>query len=869
MNFKTHATLLAAVAATVGVLLPAADAPAEAVATKTDTGYQVMFRLDASEWEDKPTSVAVAGDFNGWNAGADVMLDLNSDNIWELAMPMSPGQYGYKFVIDGDRWIADPTDDAELRKGDGYGGENSGVVVGPDIRKAPPPEENDINFNFVQHDRVGDAIPVDDARVRLRLRTLADDVKSVIVSASFTKLDNSASLTSSRPMEKVSTSGGYDVWEYVVGDGVSSHRQVNDSRDELAISYYFELKDSFKADAETWFLGPKGPYELAPVVNENDPDKVWILEPVSFDVPKWATHAVWYQIFPERFRNGNPDNDPGRFDYENLVGWNTNWWDVLAGETAPTDAADNFYTGTGDVWDRRYGGDIQGVKEKLPYLKELGITAIYFNPVFEGESMHKYDTSDFRHVDDNFGVLHEGGEYPPNYGGDKADPSTWVWSESDKVFLDFLQEAKAQGFKVVIDGVFNHVGRAHPLFQDVLENGQDSEYADWFVITDWGTGGEPGEPGGIQWKAWDGPSGALPTFSQDPELGLAPGPREHIFAITKRWLDPDGDPSTDDGIDGWRLDVPGDIPHPFWVDWRKLVKETNPDAYIVGEIWSWADAWLKGDQFDAVMNYQFSMPTQDFFVDQDTAISPSEFMSRLEAVVNRYPRPITYAQQNLMGSHDTDRLASMFVNPDRPYDGANRPQDNARSFDGPMYSARKPNEEERARMRQLVFFQHAFVGAPMTYYGDEAGMWSPDDPSNRQPFPWPDQGPYEGSSDGFDQDTFDYFQRAIAIRHAVPALRTGDFQPVMTDDDNGVLVFARQLDGESLAYVVINRGDATDVTFEATPGQYVDYVDDASATVAKAEDGRPTIQVGGDLMNVQNKVLLSMPSHGVAILVRQ
>ncbi len=850
MNFKTHLALAAAVAATVGIAAPVPTAFAEAVAEKTEAGYQVTFRLDASSWDEKPTSVNVAGDFNGWNSGADGMLDLNSDNIWELTMPLSPGRYGYKFVVDGDRWITDPTDDAELREGDNYGGENSGVVVGPDIRKAPPPEENAINYEYLGHESVADVRPVDVGQAIVRLRSQAGDLQYAMVVAKPDVDINDES--NAVEMHKVMTAGGYDVWQAEIKTTVGGEPAES-------VRYFFQ----FTSGSATGFFsdGYVGSLEEAP----NDLEFLEARTP-EIDVPEWATHAVWYQIFPERFRNGNPDNDPGQFsDYERLVGWNTNWWDVLTGETEPTEAVDNFYNGTGDVWMRRYGGDIQGVKEKLPYLKELGINAIYFNPVFEGESMHKYDTADFRHIDDNFGVLDTSGDYPPNYGGEVGDPETWVWSESDKVFLDFMKEAKAQGFKVVIDGVFNHTGRAHPLFQDVLEKGRESKYADWFVITDWGDGGEPGEEGGIQWEAWDGPSGHLPTFAKDAELGLAPGPREHIFAITRRWLDPDGDPSTDDGIDGWRLDVPGDIPHPFWVDWRKVVKETNPDAYITGEIWQWADAWLKGDQFDAVMNYQFSMPTQDFFIDQQTALSPSEYMDRLTAVVERYPRPITFAQQNLMGSHDTDRLASMFVNPDRPYDGANRPQDNAQSFNGPMYSERKPTREEWERMRQLVYFQHAFVGAPMTYYGDEAGMWSPDDPSNRQPFPWPDQGPYEGSSDGFDQETFDYFQHAIAIRNSTPVLRTGDFQPLLADDEKGVIAFARESE-DGRAIVVVNRSDSEQtVELKDGGGVYVDLVQHGK--VAMGDDGRPTLETADSSVISMNGLDVTLRPWGVAIFV--
>ncbi len=845
MNFKTHIILAAAVAATVGVTLPVVPAFGEATAEKTDNGYQVVFRLDASGWDDKPSSVNVAGDFNGWNSGADAMTDLNSDNIWELTMPMSPGQYGYKFVIDGDRWMTDPTDDAELREGDNYGGENSGVIVGPDIRKAPPPEEGTINDEFVRHEPVSDVVPIDNDRIRVRVSALEGDVKEAVAGVYVGEGNEGAHAF---PMRKVATAGGYDVFEAVVmADGRDEIRYAISASDGSARVI---IDEDGVRDRSGQGTGDVNPFVVAAP---------------SFDVPEWAADAVWYQIFPERFRNGDTSNDPGQFDYELLVGWTTNWWDVLEGETPPDSMSDNFYNGTGDVWDRRYGGDLQGVREKLPYLKELGINAIYFNPIFEGESMHKYDTADFRHIDDNFGVLDESGVYPPNFEGETADPDTWVWSPSDKVFLDFIEEAHSQGFKVVIDGVFNHVGTAHPFFQDVLENGQDSEFADWFEITDWGDG----TPESIQYLAWDKPNGALPVFKKDAKLGLAEGPRQHIFDITKRWLDPDGDPTTRDGIDGWRLDVPGDIPHPFWVEWRKVVKEANPDAYITGEIWQWADAWLKGDQFDAVMNYQFAMATQDFLIDQSTANTPSEFLGRLEELYTRYPVPVTYAMQNLMSSHDTDRLASMFVNPDRPYDGANRPQDNAVSFSGPMYSERKPDEIEREKMRQLVFFQHSFVGAPMTYYGDEAGMWGPDDPSNRMPLPWPDQGEYQGSSDGFDEATFDMYRHAIAMRNTLPVLRTGDFEPVMADDATGIVAFKRTGEDGSVAYVVLNKGDAAEATLELVAGEYVDVSDPANVELVDGEDGRPRLKVMGESIRADGRLTLNLPANGVAVLVHR
>jgi glycosidase len=587
---------------------------------------------------------------------------------------------------------------------------------------------------------------------------------------------------------------------------------------------------------------------------------------VKFNTPDWAKHAVWYQVFPERFRNGDPSNDPGDKEYERLVRWTSDWWKVQPGE-APGD--ENFYKGEGNVWKRRYGGDLQGMKASLPYLRSLGINAIYFNPIFEADSMHKYDTSDYRHIDDNFGVK---GDLPID--GETDDPATWKWSKSDLVFLDFLEEAHRQGFKVVLDGVFNHVGRSHPFFQDVLKNGKNSRYADWFMITDWGDPsnyGNPemyGKPGGIQWRAWDKDNGHLPAFKKDPKLGLAPGPREHVFAITRRWLAPNGDPTK--GIDGWRLDVPGDIPHPFWIDWRKLVKSTKPDAYISGEIWTWAQPWLNnGDQFDAVMNYRFATAAQDFFVNQSKAITPSQFSHRLNEMLFNYPLQVAMVQMNLFDSHDTDRLASMFVNPDLAYDSANRIQDN-----GPKYSPAKPSDTDRAKQRLAVAVQMTFVGAPMVYYGNENGMFSPDDPSNRQPMVWKDLEPYDNPDVKFDQALFDFHQRLIALRHKFASLRTGFFRPVRIDDGKGIFAYARDLHGESV-YVVINRSAepcSVSLPIGSDGAPVINWLDPSMATVvpmSDAPDSRPTIKPADGatiLKNSLGSVTVELKPYSAAVL---
>ncbi|MEO6437020.1 MAG: glycoside hydrolase family 13 protein, partial [Tepidisphaeraceae bacterium] len=572
----------------------------------------------------------------------------------------------------------------------------------------------------------------------------------------------------------------------------------------------------------------------------------------AFQTPDWAKQAVWYQIFPERFRNGDPSNDPGDHDYERVVPWTGNWWKSQPGE-APGE--ENFYKGQGNVWKRRYGGDLQGLREALPYLKKLGVNAIYLNPIFEADSMHKYDTSDYRHVDDNFGFKGDIAQL----SGETDDPATWKWTRTDKLFLDFVAEAHKQGFKVILDGVFNHVGKSHPFFQDVLQNGKKSKYADWFDVTDFDS-----DP--IKYKSWDG-DGHLPALKKDAARGLAKGPYDHVMAITKRWLAPDGDPSK--GIDGWRLDVPGDIPHPFWIDWRKVVKETKPDAYLTGEIWPWAQAWLKGDQFDAVMNYRWADAAQKFFVNQKTAMPPGEFNQMLNQIAFAYPFQVSLVQQNLFDSHDTDRFASMFVNPDLPYDAKNRIQDN-----GPEYKPDKPTLEMQRRMQQAIATQMTFVGAPMFYYGTEAGMWSPDDPSNRMPMVWPEMK-FDDPAVNFDAEMFAFCQRVIAVRHALPQLQLGFFRGVLWEDDRGVYVFARDL-GDKHAYVVINRSNQQrkiDVPVDAKAGEkFVNWLDPTQAGLVEKPNERPVMEPKRDArpsMVIDGLVSITLKPFATAVLTKQ
>ena len=530
-------------------------------------------------------------------------------------------------------------------------------------------------------------------------------------------------------------------------------------------------------------------------------------------VPAWAKDAVWYQIYPERFRNGDPSNDPTRAEVTarrewRISSWTNDWYQLQPGERQ---SRHGFYS---TVNERRYGGDLQGVIDKLDYLSSLGINTIYLNPIFEAYSHHKYDASTLHHVDNNFGPDPQGDLELMRHEDFMAD--SWKWSAADKLFLKLLKEAHRRHIRVIIDGVFNHVGTRFGPFQDVVKNQQKSNYSGWFKILKWDDPATPGNE--FDYQGWWGFKG-LPEFKQDTN-GLVAGPRDYIFKITRRWMDPNGDGDPSDGVDGWRLDVANQIAQPFWRDWRKLVKSLNPQAIIIGEIWDDASPWLKGDEFDSVMNYRFAKAGVSFFIDTDSRhLSVSQFDRVLARERQGYPREVDYALLNLYDSHDTDRLASMIKNPNRDYDHDGSPRSN------PNYDISKPTERNRKVQRLMALFQATYVGAPMIYYGTEAGMWGADDPDDRKPMVWADLNYEAESADplnrprhrdivAFDSDLFDWYQRLFRIRHQEKALCEGNFRTLLTDDSQQLYAFERALKGESIIVVLNNNWDEQTATLD-------------------------------------------------------
>lgn len=533
-------------------------------------------------------------------------------------------------------------------------------------------------------------------------------------------------------------------------------------------------------------------------------------------LPEWAKGIVWYQIFPERFANGDTTNDPTAekvFKNDSFIPqdwkvskWTSNWFEQAEWEKNLGGKIRDY------IFHRRYGGDIQGIIDRLDYLKDLGVGAIYLNPVFDAVSLHKYDGSTFHHIDINFG---------PNPLGDELkikneipdDQSNWIWTSADSIFLKLIEEVHNRGMKIIIDGVFNHTGIQFWAFQEIIKNGEQSKYKDWFIVKSFDD--PTTSQNEFDYKGWWGTK-FLPEFNRT-ENDLHPGPKQYIFHSTLKWMDPnnDGDPS--DGIDGWRLDVAREVPIGFWTDWRRLVKFINPNAIIVGELWGLSPDFVsENGVFDALMNYNFAFAINDLFIANKKQIKVSEFIEKLKAIDLTYPEQYLYVLQNLVDSHDTDRLLSMIVNSDRGYD---RDADER----NPNYSPAKPDSIHYEAQKLIVVFQMTYRGAPMIYYGDEIGIWGADDPHDRKPMIW-DELKYDdevvNKELGFDKglgryqveqnkEILNFYKRLTHVRKNNAALQKGTLNFLYSNDERKTFVFERK-EKDNWFVIAFNLGDESD-----------------------------------------------------------
>jgi len=430
--------------------------------------------------------------------------------------------------------------------------------------------------------------------------------------------------------------------------------------------------------------------------------------------PDWVKHAVFYQIFPDRFaRSGRALQPSG------LEPWHT----------PPTT---HGYK----------GGDLYGVVEHLDHLADLGVTALYLNPIFASGSNHRYHTHDYFKVD-------------PMLGGDAA-------------LRELLDAAHARGMRVVLDGVFNHASRGFLPFHDLLENGDGSPYRDWFHVEGFPLGAYGEGDGKLRYHAWWNLP-ALPKLNTD-----TPAVRAYLFEVAEHWLR--------FGIDGWRLDVPNEIDDDtFWREFRQRCRAVNPEAYIVGEIWEDAGRWLQGDQFDAVMNYPLARAILGFAASgiDEAEVARSGYKrippltaeglaKAIEGELARYPRAVVEAQLNLLGSHDTPRLARML-------------------------------QGDAGAVALALWLQFTLPGAPCVYYGDEIGLAGGMDPECREAMPWGNRGRW-------DEARLQLVRTLIALRAAHPALRTGDAEVVYAH--HGVVAIRRRLADDDLLLVVNQRREA-------------------------------------------------------------
>lgn len=541
----------------------------------------------------------------------------------------------------------------------------------------------------------------------------------------------------------------------------------------------------------------------------------------QYKLPLWAKGVVWYQIFPERFANGDQSNDPEAEkvfinsrkipDGWKVSNWNSNWfaqseWEKKLGG----DVRNHLY-------ERRYGGDIQGIIDRLDYIKDLGVGAIYLNPVFEAASLHKYDGSTYHHIDVNFG---------PDPKGDRElikseipdKPDTWKMTSADKLFLKLVDEVHERGMKIIIDGVFNHTGVQFWAFQDIVNYQEQSVYKDWFIVNLFDDPTTATDE--FDYKGWWNIK-SLPEFNRSKD-DLADGPKNYIFNSTRKWMDPNGDGDPSDGIDGWRLDVAREVPIGFWKQWNEVVKSINSQSIIVGELWEFSPEFVseKGP-FDALMNYNFAYAVNDLFIAEKNKIPVDEFIERLKKIDETYDPENLFVLQNLLSSHDTERLSSMIKNPDRKYEhDANE--------NNPNYNPGKPTEEEIEKQKLIAAFQLLYRGAPMIYYGDEVGMWGADDPHDRKPMIWDDLvydneviDENSGFKTGFgnytveqNNDLLEFYKKIIEIRNKNEQLKIGTIKFIYSDNDKTAFAFESVLKDKKTISIFNLGNKQIEMTFE-------------------------------------------------------
>jgi len=841
---------------------------------------------------EKADKVEIAGNFNGWKPDTEPIYHFEGTN-YEVTLASPEGVYEYKYLIDG-KWYP------ENRNRKLVIGENGALFAQGDLGTGKFVYEaidKNTNLKAIVHkyDSLQYFNKLSDSEYEFKIRTQMNDVERAYISIVLHEEDNYEMIYElERYQDKTN---GFDYFE----------RIINFGKEAKKLLYYFILEDN---GTRAYFNGTTLSYSKPKRLVVNTTSKDIQL----FNVPNWAKEAVWYNIFPDRFYNGNHYNDPifnefGPEAFKPNILHEQNFveeykWEKSNNVISHFDRnrwTSDFREQT--IWEklgereidyslkyaRMYGGDLQGIKEKIPYMKELGINAVWLNPVFFSYQNHKYGANDFRHISPDFGTIKTSGETHGveinrnnKYGnksyvdvlgnkattsselkllevnlkgenrgkngyGETEDPATWVWTESDLIMVDLIKEFHKNGIRVIFDGVFNHSSSEHWTFNMVLADGENSKYKDWYKFTDFGQHVQITDDMSDEqafetlianrkrtiYNAWGG-FDSLPefnTFNQEY--------KEYIFNITRKWMyGPDGKESEnwmeDDGIDGWRLDVPNCLENQnFWNEWREVVKGSKKDSYITAELWGNASGDINGgNKFDTVMNYEWLKTVIGFFINQSREggvrykLKAQDFFNELREKRTWYPYQALQASQNLNGSHDTDRLYSRIVNDvvgrnleegkqlEKGYNGI-RPDLASNYHPNTTIDWRNSPIKPKDILKLISIFQMTYIGAPMLFYGDEVGMWGATDPYCRKPMLWKEflydneKNPShinqnEVYEQKVDSDLFEWYKKLIRIRLENKTLVYGKFREVFADNERDVIAYERVIE-DQLIIVVINN----------------------------------------------------------------
>lgn len=841
---------------------------------------------------EKADKVEIAGNFNGWKPDTEPIYHFEGTN-YEVTLASPEGVYEYKYLIDG-KWYP------ENRNRKLVIGENGALFAQGDLGTGKFVYEaidKNTNLKAIVHkyDSLQYFNKLSDSEYEFKIRTQMNDVERAYISIVLHEEDNYEMIYElERYQDKTN---GFDYFE----------RIINFGKEAKKLLYYFILEDN---GTRAYFNGTTLSYSKPKRLVVNTTSKDIQL----FNVPNWAKEAIWYNIFPDRFYNGNHYNDPifnefgpeafkpnilheqnfveeYRWEKSNNVisHFDRNRWTSDFREQTIWEKLGEREIDYSLKYARMYGGDLQGIKEKIPYMKELGINAVWLNPVFFSYQNHKYGANDFRHISPDFGTIKTSGETHGveinrnnKYGnksyvdvlgnkattsselkllevnlkgenrgkngyGETEDPATWVWTESDLIMVDLIKEFHKNGIRVIFDGVFNHSSSEHWTFNMVLADGENSKYKDWYKFTDFGQHVQITDDMSDEqafetlianrkrtiYNAWGG-FDSLPefnTFNQEY--------KEYIFNITRKWMcGPDGKESEnwmeDDGIDGWRLDVPNCLENQnFWNEWREVVKGSKKDSYITAELWGNASGDINGgNKFDTVMNYEWLKTVIGFFINQSREggvrykLKAQDFFNELREKRTWYPYQALQASQNLNGSHDTDRLYSRIVNDvigrnleegkqlEKGYNGI-RPDLASNNHPNTTIDWRNSPIKPKDILKLISIFQMTYIGAPMLFYGDEVGMWGATDPYCRKPMLWKEflydneKNPShinqnEVYEQKVDSDLFEWYKKLIRIRLENKTLVYGKFREVFADNERDVIAYERVIE-DQLIIVVINN----------------------------------------------------------------